>query len=82
MSLNNRIYFRDQVSGPSGDGETSRVTVSSRVRAGGMRSIHFSTGRGENQLRVPIEVYKLQHTTTTGDLESGNGDSASINSER
>jgi len=82
VSLNNRIYFRDQVSGSSGDGETSRITIGSRVRATGMGSIHFSTGKGETQLRTPIEVYKLETTTTTGDLESGKGDSASINSDR
>jgi len=84
VSLNNRIYFRDHVAGSSGDADTSRNTISSRVRAtgmGGMGSIHFSHGRGESQLRTPLEVYKLETTTTTGDLEHGKGDSASIGSD-
>ncbi|KAH8995366.1 hypothetical protein EDB92DRAFT_1970630 [Lactarius akahatsu] len=81
VSLNNRIYFRDRVSGSSGGGESSRLTVSSRVRDG-MASIHLP--RGEPQSRGPIEVFKLETTTTsnTGDLENGKGaDSASINSD-
>ncbi|KAH9030971.1 hypothetical protein EDB84DRAFT_184460 [Lactarius hengduanensis] len=65
VSLNNRIYFRDRVSGSSGAADTSGHTVSSRLRG-------------------PIEVFKLETTTTsnTGDLENGKGaDSASINSD-
>ena len=81
MSLNNRIYFRDQVSGSSGDADTSRLTVTSRVRATGMGSIHYTTGRGEAQLRTPLEVFKLETTTTTRDLENAKGDSASLNSD-
>ncbi|KAH9027005.1 hypothetical protein EDB85DRAFT_1971790 [Lactarius pseudohatsudake] len=81
VSLNNRIYFRDRVSGSSGAGDPSGHTASSRVRDG-MASIHFS--RGETQLQGPIEVFKLETTTTSnpGDLENGKGaDSASINSD-
>ncbi|KAI9446122.1 hypothetical protein H4582DRAFT_531261 [Lactarius indigo] len=80
VSLNNRIYFRDHVSGSSGDGDTSRLTVSSRARNNGITSI-FS--RGEPQLRAPVEVFKLETTTTSNarDLEHGKGDSASINSD-
>ncbi|KAH8989187.1 hypothetical protein EDB86DRAFT_1931382 [Lactarius hatsudake] len=81
VSLNNRIYFRDRVSGSSGAGDTSGLTASSRARDG-IASIHFS--RGETQLRGPIEVFKLETTTTsnTGDLENGKGaDSASVNSD-
>jgi hypothetical protein len=80
VSLNNRIYFRDQVPGSSGGADSSRLTISSRVRATGMGAIPFTTGRGETELRTPIEVFKLE-TTTTGDLERGKGDTASFNSD-
>ncbi|KAI9454999.1 hypothetical protein BJY52DRAFT_692047 [Lactarius psammicola] len=79
VSLNNRIYFRDHVSGSSGDGDTSRLTVTSRVRTAGITSIHFS--RTEPQSRAPLEVYKLETTTNTRDLEHTKDDSASINSD-
>jgi hypothetical protein len=81
VSLNNRIYFRDQVSGSSRDADTSRITISSRIRAAGLGSIHLSPTRGKAELRTPIEVFKLETTTTTGDLENGKGDTASINSD-
>ncbi|KAN0140960.1 hypothetical protein V8E53_001404 [Lactarius tabidus] len=81
VSLNNRIYFRDQVAGSSSGGpDSSHLTISSRARATGMGSIPFTTGRGETDLRTPLEVFKLE-TTTTCDLERGKGDTASFNSD-
>ena len=78
MSLNNRIYFRDQVAGSSGGSNSLRLTAGSRVRASGMGSIPFTTGRSETELRTPLAVFQLK-TTTTGDLENV---TASLNSDR
>ena len=77
VSLNNRIYFRDQAAGSSGGADSLRLTATSRVRASGLGSIPFATGRGEAELRTPIEVFKIE-TTTIGDEEIG---TASLNSD-
>ena len=79
MSLNNRIYFRGQVAGSSGGANSLHITVGSRVRASGMGSTPFTTGRDEAELRTPLAVFKLETKTITRDLENG---TASLNSDR
>jgi len=72
VSLNNRIYFRDH-SGSSRDG----AIITSRLRAAGRESIPFSSAG--TKLRSPVEVFKLETTFHTKDLENGKGGSAIIN---
>jgi len=84
VNLNNRIYFRDHASGSRstrvGDSSGSHGTSTTQGRTTTVGSLHFIGA--ESQLEAHEgESCKQGPITHTVDLEKGNGDSGSTNSD-
>jgi hypothetical protein len=81
VSLNNRIYFRDQPS-PGLHIDGSHGVESDPSRGTGIASFQLSPIRSHVHRTMPDDSYKLNTISHTIDLEKGSkGDAVSISSD-